>query len=282
MSPRARRAGAVVLLAALACTAFVARLSLERRGEDHVPAGLLYLPKGPYLRALAVGHEETLADLLYIWAIQYYSNYSDKSRYDYLDTVFRGAITELDPRFSEAYLVGALIMSVEARRPALAMRLLDKGIAALPDDWQLAYWAGWEAYTAKDYARARSYWMRATSVKGAPPQLARLAARMLEKQGDEDAAIAEYERLAAAGDEATRAIARSWLARLQTERALGATRRALEVHRARNGRCPTTLEELVREKLLTAVPAGPNGEAFHYDAARCEILPPPGLSFGGS
>ena len=76
-----RRVVALALLfAGLAGLCAVSRASLESRGAGEWASGLLYLPKGPFLRAMAVGHEDTLADLLYVWAIQYYSNYDDKTR----------------------------------------------------------------------------------------------------------------------------------------------------------------------------------------------------------
>ncbi len=273
---------AAALALALAAVAGGARLQLETLGVSRVPASLLYLPKGPYLRLLTLGQEELAADLLYIWAIQYYSNYEDRSRYEYLDAVFRGAITELDPLYTDAYLLGALIMSAEARRPDLALALYDKGLEKMPGNWQLAYWAGWEAYTTRQYAAARRYWLRAATMPGAPPEMERLAARMLEKAGDRDAAIAEYERLLAlTTDKDTRKFVQQWLDRLLTDRALEQTRSAIAAFKARRGRCPAQLEALVEEGLLPSIPQGAGGTELHYDRSTCEVLPAPRQSFGG-
>lgn len=278
-----RRAAAIVALAlALSGVAGAARVQLDRLDAARVPASLLYLPKGPYLRLLAVGQEDLLADLLYIWAIQYYSDYQERSRYEYVDAVFRGAITELDPRFTEAYLIGALIMSVESRRPDLAMALYDKGLEKMPDNWSLAYWAGWEVYLGHKYADARRYWLRAAKMPGAPREMERLAARMLEKAGDRGSAIAEYERLlAGTTDEKTRRVVQQWLDRLLTDKALEQTRAALATFKARHGRCPAQLEALVQEGLLTGIPGGAGASALHYDRSTCEVLPAPRQSFGG-
>ena len=275
-----RRVVALALLfAGLAGLCAVSRASLEARGAGEGASGLLYLPKGPFLRATAVGHEDTLADLLYIWAIQYYSNYDDQTRYEYVDAVFRGAVTELDPHYSEAYLIGALIMSVEARRPDLALRLFDKGIANNPGDWELAYWAGWEAYQARRFDLARGYFERASKIHGAPPQLIRLAARMLEMAGDRRAAIAEYRAiLARTTDEGTRKIVSTWLDRLLLGEALDQMRAGIDAYKARRGHCPTRLEALVAEGIVD--PRTPL-DMFRYDAARCEVLPVPGASFKG-
>ncbi|GAB4373070.1 MAG: hypothetical protein Kow0062_09870 [Acidobacteriota bacterium] len=262
-----------------------ARMRLEGLERQRLPAELLYLPEGPYLRALALGHEETLADLLYIWAIQYYSSYRDaETRFRYLEQVFGGAITELDPWYTEVYLVGALVMSLEARDPTMALRLYDKGLARedLPDRWKLAYWAGWECYMARRYDCARDYWARAREMPGAPAQLMRLAAATLAKAGDLERALAEYRRLLEnPPDERTRLVAEHWVQRLEQEIALSAIERALVVYRERTGRCPRRLGDLVRAGDLERIPSLPGGGRLLYDPATCRVRTPSGASFGG-
>src|SRR5439155_23962358 len=86
---------------------------------------LLYLPSGRYLQAATFGYSALAADLIYIWSIQYYSNYQIQDRYEYLDQIYRRVIAELDPHYLDPYLVGSLIMSVEAGRNELALQLLD-------------------------------------------------------------------------------------------------------------------------------------------------------------
>ncbi|MBP7147010.1 MAG: hypothetical protein KBD01_05660 [Acidobacteria bacterium] len=277
-APRTIALGALALV--LAAGAGLARARLDQSQPQHVQAALLYLPEGPYLRALALGHEETLADLLYIWSIQYYSNYSDKARYAYVKQVFGGAITELDPRYTEAYLVGALIMSIEARNSPLALELYDKGLDAMPENWEIAYWAGWECYSLKRYDCSRAYWERAAAMPGAPVQLVRLAARMIERSGDLRAALEEYERiLATTKDEATRRVVSAWAENTRTQIVLAELRDALARYRRAKGMCPAQLSDLARAGLVPALP--PEEELpFRYDRASCEVLPAPGQSFG--
>lgn len=274
-----RRWGLVALFVLLAAAAGAARLQLEAQGEQRVPSSLLYLPKGPFLRALAFGQEETLADLLYIWSIQYYSSYDNQSRYQYLTAVYEGAITELDPHFEEAYMVGALIMSVEARKPELAFALYDKGVANNPNSWEIPFFAGWEAYYAKDFVRARDYWMKGARIPGAPPQLMRLAAKMLEKKGDRASALgAYYEALEKTQDPKTRKVIQSWINRLQLAILLDQVRSGLARFKETHGRCPAHLKALVAVGLL---PADSPALEFSYNSNNCEVLPPPGFSFGG-
>ncbi len=280
-----RRLLVVLLAGALLFAVAHARVRLEGIDRGRLPAELLYLPEGPYLRALALGHEETLADLLYIWAIQYYSSYRDsETRFEYLEQVFGGAITELDPYYTEVYLIGALVMSLEARDPMMALRLYDKGLARedLPERWKLAYWAGWECFMARRYDCAREYWMRARKMPGAPVQLLRLAAASLAKAGDLEGALAEYRRLAEnPPDERTRRVAEYWVQRLEQEVALSAIERALEAWRARTGRCPARLEDLVRSGDLDRLPRLPGSARLRYDRRSCRVSAPSGASFEG-
>lgn len=273
-----------LLLLAIIGVAGFSRARLEALEKERVPAELLYLPEGPYLRATALGHEETLADLIYIWAIQYYSHFEDsKLRFAYLERVFKDAIAELDPHFLEVYLVGAMVMSLEARDPLMALRFYDKGLEKNPDAWQLAYWAGWECYMGKRYERAREYWMRAKGMEGAPPQLMRLAAGALRKVGDLEGALDEYRRLAEqSDDEKTRTIASAWVDRLEMELAVQRLEEVVADFRGQRGRCPRSLEELVSERFLRRVPTNRDGRAFRYDPATCAVSPPSGQSFEGS
>lgn len=277
-----RLAGFVLAALLLAMGAGWGRAYLQRHREKAPPASLLYLPRGPYLRALALGQEETLADLLYIWSIQYYSNYADESRFEYIKQIFEGAITDLDPRYTEVYLVGAMIMSVEAHDTDMALELLDKGLEKMPENWEIAYWAGWECYNSRRLLQARSYWARAARVVGAPPQLIRLAARMLEKSGKLEDALAEYERiLENPPDEKTEQLVRIWVQRTKTEIALRDTRRAVEAYRDRFGRCPSSLESLVRRGIIDSLPRTAEGKVPVYAPESCEVSAPKGGVAGG-
>jgi len=75
-------------------TAAVSGRALERIDEGRLSADrLLYLPNGRYLKVASLGQAPLLADLIYIWAIQYYSDYERKDRFRYVRHVFGGVIT---------------------------------------------------------------------------------------------------------------------------------------------------------------------------------------------
>src|SRR5436309_15112867 len=129
-----RRGRSLMTLGALACLLLAVivqgRIEGERRGGSVHP--LLYLPSGKFLKVMALGFDGLLADVLYLWSIPYYGNYDIKDRFEYLERIYEQLITELDPHYLDPYLVGALIMTAEARKPEMALKLLDKGVRANP------------------------------------------------------------------------------------------------------------------------------------------------------
>jgi len=278
-------AGALGAAAAGALLVGASGRALEAPAPASAPAELLYLPSGGTLRVASLGQESVLADLLYLWAIQYYSDYTETHRHEYVEKVFTDAITELDPRYRDAYWLGALIMSVEAKDLDAALRLLDKGIAMNPGEWRLPYLAGWECYFQGRYDQAAAYFEKAISVPGAPRSIRRASAGMFSKKGDVGEALARWSELAndPGMDDETRAIAARRWSELIVERDLGAARAAIAVWRAQHaGIPPHSLEGLVRAGLLKAVPVAPGGGSYRYDALTGEVLPPDARVLGPS
>jgi tetratricopeptide (TPR) repeat protein len=253
----------LVLAAGIALAAFGAH-RLQSLEEPSAPTSLLYLPKGPFLRLTALGQEQLLADLLYIWAIQYYSSYEEEGRYRYLESVFTEAITELDPHYVDAYWMGALIMSLEAEDPDSALRLLDKGLERNPASWRLAYVAGWEAYMSGRYDRASAYFDRARTIPGAPAHLERTYAATLEKLGRPVEALSEWWRLRETSEDAyVRSVADRWIPRL-TARLL---EEAAARYREERGAPPPGLAALGDPRLLPLGLLPADWAEYPYDPA---------------
>jgi tetratricopeptide (TPR) repeat protein len=205
--------------------------------------------------------------LIYIWSIQYYANYQIADRYDYLDQIYRRVIAELDPHYIDPYLVGSLIMSVEANRDDLALRLLDDGISRNPREWILPFEAGFLCYNRlRDYDRARAYFEKAVQIPGAPSVAKRLYAEMFNRIGDKRTSLRYWSEIHDAADsEYVRHV--SWLHvhDLAIDVDLEDLGRALEEFRRRHGGFPARLQELVQEGILPALPRDPEGRDYLYD-----------------
>jgi tetratricopeptide (TPR) repeat protein len=261
-----RRLALLALACLLLAVVVQGRLEARARGRPGLHP-LLYLPSGRHLKVASLGFEELLADLVYLWSIQYYGNYDIRDRYDYLEKIYGEVVTELDPRYLDAYLVGALIMTAEARRPEMALRLLDKGIARNPDSWILAFEAGFLCYNdLRDYARAAGYFEQALRVPGVPSLVRRFYAEMYRRAGDVRASLEEWSEIhETTTEEHVRAVAWNHVHDLTVEVDLADLRAAVARYREAHGAFPRSLPDLARAGLLREIPRDPEGRDYRYD-----------------
>jgi tetratricopeptide (TPR) repeat protein len=263
-----------VLVAASILSAFGARVRLDRLEEGR-PAGdhLLYLPSGKLLKAWSMGHDETFADLIYLWSIQFYGQYRGVQRYDRLLQIYDRVITELDPRFRDAYLLGSLILAMEARRPEDALRLLDKGIRENPEDWMLPFEAGFIAFESlRDYGRAADYFQISMERPDVHPAVRRFRAAMFDRMGDRRKSLDLWlDILATADSDYVRSVAQKHVHDLTIEYHVEVLQDAVDGFRERTGSYPPDLRVLVSEQILSRIPVDPEGRPYAYDPGTGKI-----------
>jgi tetratricopeptide (TPR) repeat protein len=230
---------------------------------------LLYLPNGKYLRAVSLGNAPVVADFVYLWAIQYYSDYEREDRYRYVQHVFGDVIGQLDPAFTDPYWIGALILTTEANDLDGGLKLLDTGFQRDPSAWLLPFLAGWECERFKQFDRAAAYFDRAAHAPGAPREMARLEAGMIAREGKLRDAIAEWKTVLhdPQNDDGARAIAERQIRTLTVRADLQDLDAAIAEFRQRTGRNPRALGEVVRAGVLGALPLDPDGKPYVYDPA---------------
>ncbi|HVQ34927.1 MAG TPA: hypothetical protein VMT33_02875 [Candidatus Bathyarchaeia archaeon] len=228
---------------------------------------LLYLPNGKYLRAASLGQAPLAADLVYFWAIQFYSDYGRADRFRFTEHVFGSVIPELDPRFIDPYWLGALILTTEGGDLEGGLRLLDLGAEKNPREWVFPFLAGWECDHAKEYDRAAAYFDRAARIPDAPAALVRLVAGMRARGGNLREAIAKWEEVLTdpRGDDASHAIAERQVRTLTVRADLQDLEAAVLTFRERRGAPPRRLDELVHAGILTRLPLDPDGKPYRYD-----------------
>lgn len=273
----ARRAGVWLLMLLAAATAVLSGSALERLGgERSAGAQLLYLPNGQYLKLASLGQATLLADLAYIWAIQFYSDYEREDRFRYVQHVFGDVITELDPHYIDAYWLGALILIVEDRDLEGGLALLDAGFERNPDQWVLPYLAGWECSLAGRPAMAAAYFDRAAAVEGAPQSARRIQAAMTSRSGDLETALALWQEIYddPQSDSSSVAIAERKIRELLVQIDLRDLRSAIERFRIENARYPDSLEQLHRRGYIRLVPRDPDGRDYSYDSRSGTVAAP--------
>jgi len=153
------------------------KIQTDRVSRTRIPgSSIIYLPSGKYLKHLTFGYSSLVADIIYLWAIQYYGTYEIVDRFKYLEHIF-SIIAELDPKYVDPYEVGALIAIYDAHEAELAFKILDLGLEKNPDQWIFPFQAGHIAQmNLKDYEKAREYYQKAMEIPGAPPIVKRLYA----------------------------------------------------------------------------------------------------------
>jgi tetratricopeptide (TPR) repeat protein len=279
-----RRLIAAGLVVALAGIAGAARSGLDRRARSASPVEeLLYLPSGKHLRLMSLGHPTLLADVLYLWAIQYYSDYERGDRQRWVRHVFDDVITELDPRYVDAYWMGALILVLEFQDVDAGVALLAKGTDRNPEEWILPYLAAWECYHAGRLDQATAFFERASRVPGAPTAVRRMRASIVAQQGDLEDALATWSSILEDPQSDARSvrIATRKVRELRTRADVERLERAVEQFRIDNGRRPATLEDLVAQSYVRSLPRDPDDHAYHYDVSTGRVFSPAGRALGG-
>ncbi len=266
----------LVLLLFVSCAGFVfLKPVTDRIARNKIPgASIIYLPSGKYVKYATLGYSSLAADLIYIWAIQYYSTPTIVDRFQNLLHIF-SIIAELDPRFTDAYEVGALVAAYEAKNLGLAFRVLDLGLEKNPDQWYFPFLAGHYAQLAKDYETARKYYEKAMNIEGAPEIVKRLYAASSFKIMDLKTAWETWlEVFDTAPDQRIKKIASNHLYQVKAAIDVRTLEEGLARYRARFGRLPLALGELVRTGIITALPQDLDGKDYVYDPKTGEVRAP--------
>lgn len=232
----------------------------------------IYIPSGKYLKYATFGYSSLLADLIYLWAIQYFSNYTIPERFESLDHVF-SIIAELDPRYLDPYEIGALIAVYDAKDLDIAYRILDRGLEKNPDQWIFPFQAGHYAQMLlKDYQTAQKYYKKTMEIEGAPAMAIRLYAnaafRLMDLKTSWESWMEIYQT---AEDERIKKIASNHLFQVKASADTQILQEAVEKYEEKFGRKPLNLAQLVKADFLPAIPKDLDGNEYTYDSQTGEV-----------
>ncbi len=271
----------LAVVAVLLSIAVVAELRLgaiER--TDPLGRELLYLPSHEALKIMSLGNPGLAADLLYLWSIQYYSYFQPHERFLHLETIFN-LITDLDPKYFDAYRIGALIMGMQTggdqgRLQRTAQNLLDKGLTNIPESWELAEFAAWDMYMRyRDREAALEYAEMAARIADAPGRIKRMVGvwRDKERKWSVEDSI-EYWRAAAveAEDDYDRRMCLSKLYDAVLTRDRQQIQPLIDTLVSRNGSCSDGWGGLIRAGLIQQVPLDFSQNAYGIDPESCQLV----------
>jgi tetratricopeptide (TPR) repeat protein len=269
---------------ALAAAATIAGIALAaitlRAREEHfalapVRDRFLYLRSGRTADRLALSFDSLAADVYWVRTIQHYGrdykNRARAGRFELLEPLL-DLTTTLDPHFLIAYRFGAIFLALAPPdgpgRPDQAIALLEKGVAANPQAWQLAHDIAFTHYLyTGDYQAAADWFRKAAAMPGAPEWIGPLAAATVARGGDRQGARQMLRELGNAQEEYVRSAAERTLAQLAALDQIDELHGRIELFRSRTGRDPSGWPEMIAAGLIPSVPLDPAGVPFTYDAA---------------
>jgi tetratricopeptide (TPR) repeat protein len=263
-----RKNVSLILILCLSCLLFMGlKLEIDKVSRQKIPgSSIIYIPSGKYLKMVTFGFSSVMADLVYIWAIQYFGNTAIPDKLDHFVHIF-SIISELDPRYVDPYEVGALIALYDIKDVALSIKMLDMGFAKNPDLWIFPLEAGHYAQLyKKDFPLAREYYKKAMDIPGAPDIAKRLYANAAFKVMDIKTAWETWlEVYETAKEERVKKIASNHLYNIKATVDIRGLRSVLEKYKAKYGRYPDKLSGIVAAGLLPFIPKDYDNKDYVYD-----------------
>ncbi len=260
-----------VLVSVAACIGAFAK-SVDGRLQRlavNVPPELVYLPPSQFLRAVTLGYEHVLANVLWFRTISYFGQHYHTDRaYPWLAHMCQ-TVSDLDPSAEDVYRFGGVILLWEADRVDEGIALLEKGARNLPDLWRLHYVLGFSYYFFKDDVDAASGELAvAARLPDTPPAVTRLAAVIYAAKHGAANAVDFLDALD--HDQMTpemRSAIRERIRDLTLARDLDTLEAAVRSFQGREQRLPHDLHELVSAGIVSSLPAEPFGGQYALETA---------------
>ncbi len=233
-----------------------------------IPEKLLYLPPAKYAQTLAMGYDALWADLTWIRLLQYFGgHYLTDKKYPQVERIF-DVIFELDPYFKDAYLFASMIFSEEVKKPKTAIKYLEKGMKYLSSDWRLPFEAGFVCMeNLKDYDKAKEFFSIATTKPGCPSYVERMIPYLESEAGRYMVALKYYEealkKAQKRNDQISAEICKNKIKDTLYKYHLKILQDAIIEYKAKYGKNPDNLNDLVKVGILKSIPKDPYG-GYYY------------------
>ena len=276
----------IVILLALAGIGSAAAL-LQAREKNYplepVPERLLYLRSGKAADRLMLTFDGLAADIYWIRSIQAYGrDLKDKSRSDRFALVqpLLDLTTTLDPYFLIAYRFGAVFLALDPPdgpgRADQAIQLLEKGLAADPNRWQLAHDAGFvHLFHTANFPAAADWFERAAEMNPRAPWLRTLAAMTRAQGGNRAGARQLLAESLNSPDKYIRDASQHMLEQLDALDLVDAVQKIVDSFLATQGRYPSGFPELIQAGLIRGIPVDPQRTPLAYDVTTGRVMVAP-------
>lgn len=219
-------------------------------------------------RLASFGATEFVADLYWLQLIQYYGGGDPYGKYRKLAELFT-AVTDLSPKFLQAYITGLVILPGEGFVDE-AIVLGEIGEKNLPESWEMPYYTGlvYHIYK-KNYLKAGEKFNLAAENPDAPP-ITKLFAGIYFKEADQrKTAFLIFQTLIETSKDEF--VIERAIKHLEHLAGLFTLEDAVSKYQTNLGKLPESLQELVNEKILKEIPVSPFGLNYTYDNITGEI-----------
>lgn len=276
---------AAVMVVALGGSVVLLR-QIDRMREGATLEEVLYIPSPKVLKAMSLGYTGLMADVYWTRAVQYFGQkHRARSAQYHLLAPLLDITTMLDPHLIVAYQFGSTFLAQKppegAGEPHKAVELIERGIRENPDTWQLYYELGFLQYMElhDEVAAARTF-ERGSTIPRAHPFLKILAASMAQHAGEHEMARMLWTTTYETTDDALiKQNAFKHLRALKVDDDITKLEARVERFKARNGRAPQNMIEVVQAGLLPGIPLDPLGHPYKLVDGRIEVADPNALPF---
>jgi tetratricopeptide (TPR) repeat protein len=235
----------------------------------HQEADDLVLRSGPMLKMMSLEYAPLVADLYWTRIVQYYGD--KRVRHDpNLDLLWPllDVTTTLDPNLIPPYRFGSIFLAEPqprgANKPELAVKFLQRGIRANPDEWRLYEDLGFVYYfNLHDYEKAGAAFLEGSRNPNAKIWMKILAAKVTEQGETRETSMFLWNEIynSATNDE-LKQNALTHMRLLKAQADCDALDKVIAEYSKRTGHAPTEMQDLVRIGLLPQVPVDPVGVPY--------------------
>ena len=263
--PWSALAGIVLLFGAIAM--LQSRIDAET-GDFAIPTQQLLLSSPQAIKKLSLGYDSLLGDIYWTRVVQYYGSRIARPdpNFDLLWPLLN-ITTTLDPKLVVAYHFGAVFLSEQvlgANRTDLAIKLVQRGIKANPDNWYLSGDLGFLYYwRMKDYPDAVDAYLKGSKIPGAPPWMKLMAARVSAMGGSTETSRMIWSQIyESTNDKNVRNMAMKELKVLKAQIDEEHLDEYAADYKKQFGHYPASTEELRAAGILRGIPLDPEGYPY--------------------
>lgn len=221
------------------------------------------------VKLLSLEYRSIAADLHFVRASQFYGGKVDSlekaTKNDWIWLYSNLWIaTELDPFFEDPYYLGNALLTWDAGMYNEANKLLQKGMDAREWDWYIPFAIGFNKfYFLNENKEAADYLLKANERPGAWPYLPNLAARLYNKEGRTEAAVAFLINFWK--NEKNEKMKKDYEIRIDALRKILFLEKAVAGLKDKTGALPHNLEELISKGIIKEIPKDPYGGVFYLE-----------------